>query len=55
MEEELKMYKYRLEAIINRVSESIDKLEELKGSSGNMSYDQDKLLKQVITDLKEIQ
>jgi hypothetical protein len=55
MEEQIKLYEYRIEAIINRVSESIDKLEDLKASSGNMSYDQDRLLKQVITDLKEIQ
>jgi hypothetical protein len=55
MEEQMKMYEYRLEAIIKRVAESIDKLEDLKASSGNMSYDQDRLLKQVITDLKEIQ
>jgi len=55
MEEQIKLYEFRIEAIINRVSESIDKLEELQSSSGNMSYDQDKLLKKIISDLKEIQ
>ena len=55
MEGQIEMYQYRLEAIVNRVSDTLVKLEKLQASSGNMSYDQDRLLKQVITDLKEIQ
>ena len=51
----MKMYEYRLEAIIKRVAESIDKLEKLKASSGNMSYDQENQLISIIKDLKEIQ
>ena len=55
MEEQIKLYEYRIEAIINRVSETIDKLEKLQDSSGNLSYDQGNQLEKIITDLKEIQ
>jgi hypothetical protein len=55
MEEQIKLYQYRVEAIINRVSESIDKLEKLQDSSGNLSYAQGNQLEEIITDLKEIQ
>ena len=55
MEEQIKLYEYRIEAIINRVSESIDKLEKLQDSSGNLSYTQGNQLEEIITDLKEIQ
>ena len=55
MEEQIKLYQYRIEAIINRVSESIDNLEKLQDSSGNLSYAQGNQLEKIITDLKEIQ
>jgi hypothetical protein len=55
MEEQIKLYQYRVEAIINRVSESIDKLEKLQDSSGNLSYEQGNQLEKIITELKEIQ
>ncbi len=55
MEEQIKLYQYRIEAIINRVSDSIDKLERLQDSSGNLSYEQGNQLEKIITDLKEIQ
>ena len=55
MEEQIKLYQYRVEAIINRVSQSIDKLEKLQDSSGNLSYTQGNQLEEIITDLKEIQ
>ncbi len=55
MEEQIKLYQYRVEAIISRVSESIDKLEKLQDSSGNLSYEQGNQLEKIITDLKEIQ
>ena len=55
MEGLIDMYQYRLEAIVNRVSDTLVKLEKLQASSGNMSYDQDQELKEIIKDLKEIQ
>ena len=55
MDEQIKLYAFRIEDIINRVSESIDKLEKLQDSSGNLSYTQGNQLEEIITDLKEIQ
>jgi hypothetical protein len=55
MEGQIQMYHHRLEAVIKRVSDTLVKLEKLESSSGNMSYDQDTLLKEIIKDLKEIQ
>ncbi|MBC8475680.1 MAG: hypothetical protein H8D53_04465 [Bacteroidetes bacterium] len=55
MEEQIQMYQYRLEAIVKRVSGTLEKLEKLKASSGNMSYDQENQLISIIKDLKEIQ
>ena len=48
MEEQIKLYQYRVEAIINRVSGSIDKLEKLQDSSGNLSYVQGNQLEEII-------
>ena len=55
MEEQIQMYQHRLEAIVKRVSGTLEKLEKLKASSGNMSYDQENQVTSIIKDLKEIQ
>lgn len=55
MDGQIQMAIYRIEAIINKVKDNIIDLEELEATSGNMSYDQTKKLKKIITDLKKIQ
>jgi len=55
MEGEIQMTQYRIDAIVNRVSDCVDRLEKLDDMSGNLSYGQSKELSAIIKDLKEIQ
>ena len=56
MEGQIHMFHYRIEAIINRVSKSVDKLEELQSlTEMKLSFKESEILKQTIDDLKEIQ
>jgi hypothetical protein len=55
MAQEKTFDEFRIEALINLIKDSLEDLEILQSSSGNMSYDQDQRLKKIITNLKKIQ
>jgi len=55
MEGEIQMTQYRIDAIVNRVFDCVDRLEKLDDMSGNLSYGQSQELSAIIKDLKEIQ
>jgi len=55
MPQEKTFDEFRIEAIVNLIKDSLEDLEILQSSSGNMSYDQDQRLKKIITNLKKIQ
>lgn len=55
MPQEKKFEELRIEAIVNSIKVTLEDLEILQSSSGNMSYDQDQRLKKIITNLKKIQ
>jgi energy-coupling factor transporter ATP-binding protein EcfA2 len=55
MDGQIQMALYRIEAIVNRVSDCVDRLEKLEDMSGNLSYGQSQELSAIIKDLKEIQ
>ena len=55
MPQEKTFEELRIEAIVNLIKVTLEVLEILQSSSGNMSYDQDQRLKKIITNLKKIQ
>ena len=55
MDGQIQMALYRIEAIVNRVSDCVDRLEKLDDMSVNLSYGQSQELSAIIKDLKEIQ
>jgi len=55
MQKEQTFEELRIETIVNLIKDTLEDLEILQSSSGNMSYDQDQRLKKIITNLKKIQ
>jgi len=55
MDGQIQMAIYRIEAIVNKVSDCVDRLEKLDDMSGNLSYGQSQELSAIIKELKEIQ
>lgn len=55
MDGQIQMAFYRIESIVNKVSDCVDRLEKLDDMSGNLSYGQSQELSAVIKELKKIQ
>jgi len=55
MDGQIEMALYRIESIVNKVSDCVDRLEKLDDMSGNLSYGQSQELSAVIKELKKIQ
>ncbi len=55
MEEQIKMFIYKIEAIVGIVKQSVKKLEGIVDTQDNLTAQQKNVLKKIISELKEIQ